>query len=438
VLSRDLSNHPDEPSPIKRKVPLKVAFLLETFPKLSETFILNQITGMIDRGCEVDIFAKWTEEIDKKHPDIEKYTLLDRTFYVENINKILPDNKLKRLLNGMNLIGGNITKRPKAIFKSLNLGKLGVHALTLRPLHRVVRYLDKGPYDIIHCHVGYMGHIGMYLRDIGALDGKMVTTFYGFDVSGYVKKNGHGVYASMFKRGDLFLTLSEDMKGRLIDLGCPGEKIKIHRLGIDMDRFGCQARVVAKDRTIRLLSVGRLVEKKGFPYSIRAVANVVRQHSRIEYTIIGDGILRNDIESLIRELNVEPFVSLRGWQTPAEVEKAMAESDIFISPSVTGTDGDQEGTPTVLIEASARCLPIVSTHHAGIAEVVRHGVSGFLVPEKDVDAMTDKIRYLVENPEKRIEFGRAGRRHVKTFHDIRMLNDRLLETYHSVVRKRDF
>ena len=76
---------------------MKIAFLVETFPKLSETFILNQITGLIDRGCEVDIFAKDAEDIEEKHPDIEKYNLLDHTFYIEDINKIIPDNKFERV-----------------------------------------------------------------------------------------------------------------------------------------------------------------------------------------------------------------------------------------------------------------------------------------------------------------------------------------------------
>ena len=111
----------------------------------------------------------------------------------------------------------------------------------------------------------------------------------------------------------------------------------------------------------------------------------------------------------------------------------MAESDIFIAPSVTGTDGDQEGTPTVLIEASARCLPIISTHHAGIAEVVRDGASGFLVPEKDVNALTDKILYLIENPEKRLKLGREGRRHVKKYYDINQLNDSYWKLIRSIV-----
>ena len=207
---------------------MKIAFLVETFPKLSETFILNQITGLIDRGCEVDIFAKGAEDIEKKHPDVQKYNLVDRTFYIEDINKIIPDNKFERGLKGLCLIAENLTKRPKAILKSLNLTKLGMHALTLRPLYRVARYLSRGPYDIIHCHFGYIGHIGLYLKDIGALDGKVVTTFYGFDISAYVKKYGVHAYASMFKRGDLFISICENMKDRLIDLGCNSEKIMIH------------------------------------------------------------------------------------------------------------------------------------------------------------------------------------------------------------------
>ena len=297
---------------------------------------------------------------------------------------------------------------------------------------RTIAFMDKGPYDIIHCHFGPNGYLALYLKDIGAIDGKVVTTFYGYDISTYVKQNGERAYTSLFKRGDLFIAICADMKNRLIRLGCNREKVVILRLGVDMDLFNCNRRKNDNGHIIRLLSVGRFVERKGFEYSVRAFANVVRKYPRIEYKIIGDGSLKNEIVLLIQELNLGAYVKLLGWCTQDEVETIMAKSDIFIAPSVTGMDGDREGTPTVLIEAAARCLPIISTQHAGIPEVVQDGKSGFLVPEKDVNALTEKLQYLIENPGVWLELGQAGRRHVIENYDKNKINDQLIDIYELV------
>ena len=413
--------------------PLKIAFIVDVFPRLSETFILNQIAGLIDRGHHVDIIAKNKEKIPQINPDVIKYDLLRHTIYLNEIDRTIPGNKIKRIHGAIFLLIKNFKKRPESILKSLNPVKHKRKALSLKNFYRLIPFLDSRPYDIIHCHFGPSGNLALYLKDIGAIEGKVITTFYGYDISSYIKQNGGQAYTSLFQRGDLFAAICEDMKNRLIRLGCNREKIIIHRLGVDMDRFGCQYREFDNERTVNLLSVGRFVEKKGFEFSIRAVANIIRKYPRISYKIIGDGRLKDEIDNLIEELNVRPFVELLGWRTQDEVEKLMAESDIFIAPSVTGTDGDREGTPTVLIEASARCMPIVSTIHAGIPEVVQDGKSGFLVPEKDVTALTEKIQYLVENPQEWTNMGLAGRKHVIKNYDKNVLNKQLIETYKQII-----
>jgi len=411
---------------------MKIAFVVNVFPTLSETFILNQITGLVERGVEIDIIAGGVGGASKIHPDVIKYNLLDRTIYLDQIEKRIPRSKSRRALQALCLFFKHFRKKPNAILKSLNVFKLGKKALNMEAFFRTLFFINKGPYDIIHCHFGPNGYLAFYLKDIGAIHGKVVTTFYGYDISTYVKQNGERAYTSLFKRGDLFISICEDMRNRLIRLGCNKEKAVILRLGVDMDRFRCNRRKNDNGHIIRLLSVGRLVEKKGFEYSIRAVAKIVRQYPRIEYKIIGDGHLKNDIVSLIQELNVAAYVKLLGWCTQDEVETIMAESDIFLAPSVTARDGDREGTPTVLIEASARCLPVISTQHAGIPEVVQDGKSGFLVPEKDVSALTEKLQYLIENPVIWSELGQAGRRHVIESYDKNKINDQLLKIYELV------
>jgi colanic acid/amylovoran biosynthesis glycosyltransferase len=122
-------------------------------------------------------------------------------------------------------------------------------------------------------------------------------------------------------------------------------------------------------------------------------------------------------------------VKLLGWKNQTEVVQLLRDTHIFMAPSVTAEDGDQEGTPTVLMEALAQGLPVLSTRHSGIPEVVVEGESGYLVPERDVDALAERLENLLEHPEQWPAMGTAGRRHVEEHYDIDRLNDQLLSLY---------
>ncbi len=184
---------------------------------------------------------------------------------------------------------------------------------------------------------------------------------------------------------------------------------------------------------MRVLTVGRLVEKKGLQYSIRAVAKVLAGHPHVRYDIVGDGPLRCDLETLIRKLGVERNVTLLGARDGLDVQRRMAEAHIFMLSSVTASDGDQEGTPVSLLEAQACGLPVISSRHSGIPEIVGDGRSGHLVPEGDVDGLADRLLSLVEHPKRWAEMGRRGRRHIEEHHDIRRLNEQLVGLYEEAI-----
>ena len=217
-------------------------------------------------------------------------------------------------------------------------------------------------------------------------------------------------------------------------MGCEEGKIIVHRMGIDVEKFEFSER--RKTGTIKILSVGRLVEKKGHEYAIKALAKVVNKNGKnIIYRIVGDGPLKDKLMSLAEELRIEDCVEFMGNVEDEELLKLYKESHIFILPSVTASDGDQEGIPVVLMEAQAMGLPVISTYHSGIPEVVIDGKSGFLVPEKDVDALAEKMEFLVEHPELWSEMGWYGREFVEKHYDIRKLNKRLVEIYLNLIRK---
>lgn len=409
---------------------MRIAFIIGTFPTISETFILNQITGLIDRGHAVDIFAQSQGDINPLHGDVVKYGLLEKAYYLRPV----PESYVVRAVKGIRILVSYGHKKPECILSSLNVFKYGRKAASLRMLYAVASYIGSEPYDIIHCHFGPNGLLGARLRDVGVLNGRLVTAFHGYDITRYVDSNGSHIYNSLFEQGDFFLPIRERWKDTLVRLGCNENKIAVHHMGVDCSRLVFRTVRPESDTPVRILTIARLVEKKGVEYGIRAVAKISSKYHNIEYNIIGDGPLRNHCACIIEELNAADKIHLLGWKNQKEVDGMLNISHIFLGPSVTSAKGDKEGIPVALMEAMATGLPVVSTRHSGIPELVQDGISGFLVPEKDVDALAERLLYLIEHPEIWPKMGSAGRAYVEANYDINKLNDRLVEIYGQLLK----
>lgn len=408
---------------------MKVAMLVQRFPCPSETFILNQITGMGSRKVDVHIYAYSGDDSPQGWQEVGRYGLKEKIFYFSQDPNMIPKNKFMRMLKAFRHFMELKAKHSRGLVRALNVRRYGMAAASLSLFYQASAFLRNGPYDIVHCHFGQTGCLAAMLKDIGVIQGRVITTFYGHDLSEYVQKNGSRVYSSLFFRGDVFIAISEIMKERLIQLGCPNDRIVVHRLGVNLSQFDFSVRQPAREGALKLLSVGRFVEKKGLEYGIQAVARLVNEFPNLTYNIIGDGELKNKLAQLIASLNMKNNIHLLGWRSPDDVAKFMGEADMFLAPSVTSQNGDQEGTPTVIIEALARGVPVLSTFHSGIPELIQDNETGFLVPERDSDAIAQKIREVCRHPEKLTEMGWAGREWVERFHDIELLNDRLVALY---------
>lgn len=412
---------------------MRIAFIVKRFPCLSETFVLNQITGLIDLGHEVDIFADRADNNSKMHEDVTKYRLLDRVIYPLNINHPLPKQKILRILKGLSLTLQYLPKRPKAVLRSLNPFKYGMNVASFYYLFMIVPFLDKMPYDIIHCHFGQSGNKAVFLRELGAIDGKLITTFHGFDITTYLRTNGNHVYDNLFKKGDLFLPISNCWKEKLIGMGCPENKIVVHRMGIDVQKFAIAQHKIPGNKTVRILTVARLVEKKGVRYGIQAFAKTLKKYPYVEYMIAGDGPLKGELADLIKQLSISKNVKLLGWKDQEEILLLLNRADILLAPSVTSEDGNQEGIPVVIMEALARGIPVISTYHSGIPELVDDGVSGFLVPERDADSLSDRLTYLLDHPEVWPKMGEEGRNKVEKNYNINILNNQLVNLFRGLL-----
>lgn len=404
---------------------LKVAFIVNHFPLLSETFILNQITGLLERGHQVDIYTCTTGDLNKVHPDVEKYCLLERTYYLPEI----PQNFLWRSLKAIGLLSINFTKAPGKLLRSLNGFHYGKAATSLRLFYAAIAGVGRGTYDIVHCQFGTLSFWGMLFRTINAPQAKLVVSFRGYDISQFVQEHGACIYDRTFVEADLFLPNCDFFKHRLLKLGCEEKKICIHYSGIDCDRFQYEPRHLEPSQKICIATIGRLVEKKGIEYSIRAIAKIAKLYPNLEYNIVGCGALQIELERLIRELELTDIVHLLGKKDRQEIIQILQRSHIFVAPSVTARDGNQDAPVNVLKEAMAIGLPVISTYHGGIPELVEDGISGFLVPERDAEAIALKLQYLIAHPETWNIIGAAGRKRVEECFDMQKLNDELVDIY---------
>ena len=280
------------------------------------------------------------------------------------------------------------------------------------------------PYDVCYCAFGMDAPHALRLRRVGALGGELVVAFRGADTTKYVARRGPRVYARTFREARLLLPVCEFLARRIVQLGAPAERVVVHRTGIDLRRWPYRERHPAEPGSLRLVSVGRLVEKKGIAQVLAALPLLVDRGVCVEYRVFGDGPLRERLSALAADLGIDDRVRFEGRQGQEAVREGLAAADVLVAASVTAADGDEEGIPNVLKEAMASGMPVVGTRHAGIPELVEDGVSGWLVAERDEAALAAALARLAVEPERWAAMGRAGRAKVEREYDIHRLDDR--------------
>ena len=170
----------------------------------------------------------------------------------------------------------------------------------------------------------------------------------------------------------LVLVRSDSLRHALIELGCDPKKIEVQRTGIPLAEFPFRQRVLPNNGEWHFVQAGRLIEKKGLPVTIRAFEVFVRQHLNATLTIAGEGPLLRELETLARELKIAERVSFTGFISQEQLREIYYRSHIFLHPSQTGRDGNQEGIPNSMLEAMVTGLPVFATEHGGIPEAIEH------------------------------------------------------------------
>jgi len=402
---------------------MKIAVFVSIFPKLSETFVISHIVNLIESGYDVNILAEHDPQEDKVHDDVIKYDLLSRTHYMD-----MPSNCFMRVVKAGKLFITHFYKNPCAVINSLNIFKYGLFALSLTLFYRTIPFLRK-TYNVVHCHFAYNGVFFALLKDIG-VPGNFVLQIHGGDMKALMPyMGGEEMYRRMFSLVDAVVCNTNFTKNDCINFGCPAQKINVIPVALKIDKFLYTQKLLLEGEKVRILTVGRLVEKKGHEYAIKALKKLSETFQEFEYYIAGDGPLQEELEDLTAILRLEKHVHFLGAITQTEVIDLYKRSHIFLMPCVTAKDHDQEGQALVLQEAQACGLPILSTYHNGIPEGVLDGKSGFLVPERDVPSLTERLKYLLDHPEEWAKMGRAGRAFVESKYDEKMLIEKLDSIY---------
>jgi len=432
--------------------PLRIGIFVGTFPVISETFILRQIIGLLELGHEVTIYADSKPEgASPVQPEVVKYRLLERTTYMDMPPEVAPwempvwpitgrtwppgaatsIHNLRRIAQAFPKFLSCVARAPRLTIQTVKPSLYRYQARSLSVLYRLAALSARRQrYDVLHAHFGPVGNSFRFARDL--FKAPLVVSFHGYDFSTMPRKEGLEMYDKLFQTADAITVNSNYTRTQVEKLGC--SKSKIHKLpvGLDPNEFPFRGRAIRTGETIRLLTVARLTEIKGHEYVLRAVARLAKKHPALHYDMAGDGPLRGQLEQLARELGIQQRVTFHGACDSTTVKRLMTEAHLFVLASVN-VQGDQEGQGLALQEAQACGLPVIATDHGALAEGIVVDQSGFLIPERNAEALADRLSYLIEHPQIWPGMGRKGREFVTEHFDVRALNGRLVELFASTI-----
>jgi glycosyltransferase involved in cell wall biosynthesis len=310
------------------------------------------------------------------------------------------------------------------------------HAVTMNP-EPVTRLLRDSGTELIHAHFGVDA---VYAERVSSrMSVPLVTTFHGFDATASVRAHLHSRSPArmnyllrrkvLARRGDVFLCVSEFIRGKVLQLGFPEARTRVHYIGVDTDGItpGLKSPVPL------ILHVGRHVEVKGVDTLLKAFASLAGRHPEAELHLVGDGPLQSSLRSMANWLGLGHRVRFLGARSHAEVVEMMRRAWVLCLPSNTTQAGETEGFGIVLLEAAAAGIPVVASRHGGIPEAVLDGVTGLLSDERDANALADHLCTLVGSASLRDQLGSAARSRVETQFNLAQQSAVLSEIYRGLL-----
>lgn len=412
----------------EKVAPLKVAYILFRFPVLTETFVANEIWEMQQRGVRVHIFSLLRPK-DEPVQHVSQQLVKDAQYAPELWSWRLWWAQLYFLIQSprayLGLLAALIRqpyRRPYRIPKRLFIFLKAV---------ALAYVLKDMSVQLLHAHFAALPGAGT--RIIAELLGLPFTvTVHAYDIF-----RSSDFLCFTTSSAARVIAISEFNKRSVLNM-CPAVKeqsVTVIHCGVDLERFRPSDAVDKGNKPLLILSVGGLVPKKGHAYLIRACHQLKGKGLDFQCSIIGGGPGEESLSKLVRELDLEDMVKLSGPCTSDDVLRAYREHDLFVLACVTLPSGDRDGIPVVLMEAMAMQMPAISTSVSGVSELVRHEETGWLVPERDVDAIVEAVTRLAADKPLREQLGRNGRALVEKEFEIRRNVTQLADVFRQVTEE---
>ena len=337
---------------------------------------------------------------------------------------------LLRMIKSLALLFWLFLTAPGVALRALNYRRYRTAVTSGKAVH-LYHALRGRSFDILHCHFGPNGLSGAFLKECG-IARALVVTFHGSDINTYPSRHGTDVYRAMFPIADRITCNTQFTASKVVAHGAVENGITVIPVGFDTRAFPLRSYTPRRDRFV-LLTVGRLVEKKGHRFVLEAIVEVRRRVSGLVYRVLGDGPLRGELEAQAARLGIDDICEFLGARTGDDLLEEYRNCDLFVLASATAPSGDMEGQGLVLQEAQAVGIPVLTTQHNGIPDGVLDGESGVLVPEADSTALAEAIVDLAADPERRIRMGEVGARFVRGRYDNSHITSRFNALYDAIV-----
>jgi colanic acid/amylovoran biosynthesis glycosyltransferase len=394
---------------------------METFPAISENTILWHIEQLVRDGHDVELLPANQGDRRRMQPEVEELGLLERVHETPT----LPRDAAGIVAMGLRAL----VQHPGAMVRLV--GRVGGVANTGWP--QAVQYMAGAPgikrFDVMQGYFGPPARRAELLRWLGLVEGPLVATFLGFDVNVLGARLGGEYYKHLFERAERLTVSSRFMRGKLLALGAPEERLRLLPMGLPIRKFEFVERGMPSDGVVGLITVARLTEVKGVEFGLRAVALAVERGLKLKWDVVGDGPLKGELEALSRTLGLEGVVTFHGSQPMGRVRELLGRAQLCLFPGVRAADGAEEALGGAPIEAHAAGLPVLTTDAGGIGEGIVAGETGLIVPQRDAQALCDGLEELVRQAARWGEMGRKGRAHVVEHFDCERLHPRWMALY---------
>jgi len=402
-----------------------IFFVVKAFPKVTETFVVTQIIEAKKAGFKVKLLTYDLLPIE----NTTQHELLQKHNFFKDIISVdyhIPSSKFRRIVKALYYIIKYFKFWIKIKGESIK------NLFFIKPF-QIAYYNIFRSVDVFHIQFAIAGLELADMKTIGLITSKFIVTLHGHDVHfknqiELLKKKS--TYQKLFQVTNYTTINTNYLKKKAIEMGCVNDKIITIPMGVDVSFFNDDnAKKAPEKSTIKLISIGRLIEIKGFQFAIQAIKSLVESGFNLNYTIVGEGQMENELHELVNSLELNHAIEFAGRRNQTEIKNLLKENHLFLMCSVTDKTSRAEAQGVVTAEAQAMGLPVVAFNCGGVPYTIQDGKTGFLVKEKDVLAYKDAIISIVNNSENYSNMSKAARELVESEFSNAIMGKKFMKLY---------